>query len=861
MTERCRNLCREPQIFPRSVENRPGLPRIGYRIGSYSNMLAAMLARMDHEEVLRNWTHREGDDPGIALLEGASILGDILTFYQDLYANEAYLRTAAWRESLDRMVRLTGYRLAPGIAGSASFAVEVKEGSPVTVPAGFPVKAQLQGLDRKVEFETTASLTAYPGLNAFPLYRPSVIPPFSRRVTGFSLPASELEGSGPGLEPGDTLLLLESVPGPVSNGRTVTVKEVSEHLDRTIITITGHWDAGNGLSSVHMYRIGRTFRHFGHAASRETIRVESGVAVPGTTSFLRRVRTTTASSGSTVIQPSLGRSEIPLDTAADDIAPGTPFIIRGIGGSHRFMVRSVSQTRPASMTWGSLTGQTTMITLDGSMDPAITTVDIRDLTLYETMGPRLRLYAIPTEDHDTDGSRLDVFLPGDDYLLLEGRKLILMRDDGLSMETTVSINRKAVETGRAGGTGNTAGTGGSAEAGRVGWTDGVGATDGVSGTDWTSGTDRTIGAGGVSGMESGNPPRLRPLFLTIPPSTGGFSLDDFPLLYPGVTAFGNTFSATQGKSGDPVILGNGDGRQAFQSFMLPDTPLTYLTDPASDPPETPELEVFVDDILWTRVGSLFGSGPDDEVYIVREDDEGYSWVQFGDGITGKRPPSGVGNVMARYRTGSGAYGTLSEGTIPTPGRGLTGIDTLHLPGPVTGGCAPETMDHARVTAPGKIRSLGRLVSLEDFESEAMGIAGVSRAQARWQVVDGIPSMVLTVLMDNGREGEFSKLREIMASLDRSRGPRRFPVMVLPGSRRNIYLDVIFGIHPRHREDVVKEAILQALGMDTNDGDCPSGTQISPADTSRDHGSSGLFREHLRQFGQPEFASRVTGVVL
>ena len=43
---------------------------------------------------LAHWTHREPDDPGIALLEVGAVLGDILTFYQELYANEAYLRTA-----------------------------------------------------------------------------------------------------------------------------------------------------------------------------------------------------------------------------------------------------------------------------------------------------------------------------------------------------------------------------------------------------------------------------------------------------------------------------------------------------------------------------------------------------------------------------------------------------------------------------------------------------------------------------------------------------------------------------------------------------------------------------------------------
>src|SRR5260370_30633476 len=74
-----------------------------------------MLRRLNGQTPLLNWTHREPDDPGIALIEGAAILGDILTFYQDLYANEAFLRTAQWRESVAELVRLLGYRLAPGL--------------------------------------------------------------------------------------------------------------------------------------------------------------------------------------------------------------------------------------------------------------------------------------------------------------------------------------------------------------------------------------------------------------------------------------------------------------------------------------------------------------------------------------------------------------------------------------------------------------------------------------------------------------------------------------------------------------------------------------------------------------------------
>ena len=71
---------------------------IAYRVGAYGDFRESLFRSIDAAAELRAWTHREPDDPGIALLEGAAVLGDILTFYQQHYANEVFLRTATWRE-------------------------------------------------------------------------------------------------------------------------------------------------------------------------------------------------------------------------------------------------------------------------------------------------------------------------------------------------------------------------------------------------------------------------------------------------------------------------------------------------------------------------------------------------------------------------------------------------------------------------------------------------------------------------------------------------------------------------------------------------------------------------------------------
>lgn len=867
MTEPCKNMCSDPVTFPRSIRNRPGLPHIDFRIGGYSDFLEAMLRSMDHQENLQNWTHREGDDPGIALLEGASVLGDILTFYQELYANEAFLRTAQWRETIGDLVRLVGYRLSPGLGGSASFAVEIKNGNPVVIPPGFQLKAQLDGFEKKMEFETDSEITAYPELSTLTLYRPSSIPSFPGRVREFSLKTATLELSETELKEGDSLMILDTTSQSTTNTQIVVVKEVREHLGRTNITIEGYWEKGNGLSSVQVFKLGRNFRHFGYNASQEIVEVESGMATQHSITYDRNVGSTTSSTGYTTIQPSIGSDEIPLDSEAENIATGSKLIIQGIGGDEHTVVRTVMGSRKTTVTWGAQTGGSTIMTIDRnigqtggstkktgdrnvvqtggsskkSSDRNVVQIggsskkssdwnavqirgitlktDIRDLVMYETIGSSVIMYPVRTIESGADGSRLDVFTDSETYQRLDGRTLVLLMEDGSTMETTVTIDQDEIDD---------------------------------------------------------NDERLRPLFLSAP-VTGSLNLGDFPLEDPTVTVYGNVITTTQGKSEDEAVLGNGDSRQSFQSFKLPKSPLTYLNNADDDPPESPELHVYVEETQWERVPSLFNSGPDDEVYIVREDEEGNSWVQFGDGNTGKRLPSGIKNVKARFRTGTGAYGPLKEETTVQAGSKLKGVDKIHLPGTVSGGCEAENGENAREAAPGKIQSLDRLVSLRDFETEVLGIAGVSKAKGRWELVDNVPSIVLTVLMDTGRDKEVDQVRATMASYNKSRGPQRFPIIVVPGSRKNIYLDITFGLHPSYQEDLIKEDIMNALGVSAGDdeGESTSGTGGTSGGSGNGGGGSGdsgggsgsdpwgvkaLLMEPQRQFGQPEYATRIAGII-
>ena len=62
-------------------------------------------------------------------------------------------------------------------------------------------------------------------------------------------------------------------------------------------------------------------------------------------------------------------------------------------------------------------------------------------------------------------------------------------------------------------------------------------------------------------------------------------------------------------------------------------------------------------VTWTRVASLANSGPKDRHFVLFVDpDSGASSLQFGDGITGQRLPTGVGDVSGTYSSGAGESG-------------------------------------------------------------------------------------------------------------------------------------------------------------------------------------------------------------
>ncbi len=155
--------CGEPARTPVSLYNRPGLPSLSYRVGTYADFMATMQIDLSAAVLpaLQGLRTRDPGDPSMALLDAWAIGADVISFYQERIANEGYLRTATERCSVLQLGRLIDYRLRPGVSASVYLAYTLNSNSPpVTIPAGSKAQSVPAPGQQMQTFETAETLEA-----------------------------------------------------------------------------------------------------------------------------------------------------------------------------------------------------------------------------------------------------------------------------------------------------------------------------------------------------------------------------------------------------------------------------------------------------------------------------------------------------------------------------------------------------------------------------------------------------------------------------------------------------------------------------------------------------------------------------
>lgn len=681
-------------LTPVDREQRPGLSSLRYRVGTYALFLEEM--KRDIGATLHGLSSSEPSDPSLALLDAGAAMLDVLAFYQERIANEGFLRTATERKSVLELSRSIGYELNPGVAASAYLVFTVEDAQDPThcalVPKGTKVQS-VPGPGEKAQiFETIEE-------------EQEVCAPWNEfRVKGTQKATIQktsvfLKGSDLHLQKGDVIVVVgdERLKDPLSqrwDQRTLTAVIPSMENGWTLI----EWDEPLGdvyakgrevqpsqdQPAVHVFRQRASL--FGHNAPDARLFKQNdysdviqnnkwiGFALP---------RPSTAADGdwSSIRHP-----------RRLDLSAAYPKILKN---GWLLLTRPFHPGQEESNPGDTSKFQHTTKTFKTENCPSffqlyrITDVSLRSRSDFSISSEITRIIVDKKQDLNQFGLRETI-------AWTQSEKLELADIPRTAAVTGATFELSSVPHGL--------------DKGKklLAWGKLEGSEDMV---------------GEVVTVDSVNVDSVNGVFLIVkPPLKYSYQATTFRLS-------ANVIKATHGETKDEV-LGSGDGSRIFQKFTLKQVPITYVP-LATSSGGTSTLEVRVNQVLWQETLSLLGQGGNAPVYTVRLDDDGRVTVQFGDGITGARLPTGIDNVTARYRIGTGVEGMVRANQLSLLMTRPLGVKSVSNPLPAVGANDRELRDAGRVNAPFTVMTLGRVVSLYDYEMFARNFSGIGKAKAVW----------------------------------------------------------------------------------------------------------------------------------
>ncbi len=717
-------------VHPQPLRIPAGMAQIPRQIALFGDFRRAMLAEVRKHSSLANWRARETDDLGVMLLEMWAYICDNLSFYDEVIAREAYLRTSQRRPSLRRLVALLGYLPRPAIAASVSLAASATGRKTVSLPAGTAFRSGAFNGEAPQIFELQEEARIHPLTNKWDIEAPR-------------------EGIIPETNPASLLIEPDA---EITEDAFLFIRHLSDSsLNQSAIVSRVERITG---SDEYLYT---------KVTFRDALNLPAGTLLTDLKLHLpvQTAKFWTTGSPPNAITPSLSSSSenttVLLDRLYQDIHAGNYILISRDDQSRWFRLANVKQIMRSP-------NPDNTITVNGNtFELAAVKIPVSQLVLDTSINDSGRKSSDPDNWDDSMGDKLIIHygMRGAGQVVDEAKTKITASDD---LFFSSPVEQPA--------------------------------------DDFSSRTfllqDKNLRAIKLDGQVDFNEKKLKQ-------NQGQEPAWEYPLTIP-VKAFGNVIKATRGESVSGEILGSGDASVSNQTFKLRKKPLTYLHSPTAENDQgvASTLQVYVDGVRWGEAPSFFGQSADRQIYIVRQDDEGESFVTFGDGIRGQRLPTGNDNVAAEYRFGAGEA-SPPEGAVTQIDKPMEGLQSVHNPLPASGGADAESAEEMRLYAPKSILTLGRAVSIQDLEAIALSVPGVRVAQASWHW-DGTRQRAVAKIWFIGETGIGVTVKQRLRNVS----DPSTPVNVSAAQAKKVDLSIDVSIDPRYMPDQVLAEIRQVL---------------------------------------------------
>lgn len=685
---------------PLELEIAAGLDTIPRQIADFAQFRRAMLAALHHHGELAAWRPSDEDDLGVMLLEMWAYVCDVSAFYDEVIAHESYVRTARRRPSLRKLVGLLGYLPRPAVAASVKLAIKAEGRKVVILPRGMGFLSGAFDNEAPQVFELDANTKVHPLNNQYELKQPRSAT-FDDSGAAYDKDFLLLKPATVDLKVGD-LVLIELADNSGAN-QINTVKTIND-VDGTdgntytkVEFITSlALPAGTKVDQLKLWVPRQTASHWtlNTVPPPETQAIDSS---EGSNQILKQtlyggppLSAGYYASRHVMVNPTLFLQEsgnkLNLDGLYRQTKPGQFIIVAKENEYRWFEVQQIKEIMLYVASGGEIPVKTAQGTVNIPVPPS--PVPITQIELDRGLNASERMPAGGTDWTYKDAAKVVIH-----HGFVNGGTVTAEAKATLSDSDPLEVSDK-LETSK----------------------------------DHTMSSHFLLQDRNEFGLEATGKANL---------STGEIKLDKnikwTPDLVAPLQLFGNVVKASRGETVTGEILGSGDASLDNQAFKLQKKPLTYIASSVSvnERGVRSTLDIYVDGIRWTEVENFFKAKPEAQVFIVRQNDTGDSLVTFGNGRHGARLTTGGDNVVANYRYGAGAT-TPPAGSITQLGSPIKEIQSVHNPVAAFGGGDADNANRLRANAPRSVLTLGRAVSLQDFEALAASYPGVTAALAEWR---------------------------------------------------------------------------------------------------------------------------------
>jgi hypothetical protein len=821
-------------LTPTKMMNDAGLTELLFRVGTHSTFKTSMLRHISELIPLKTLTTRDNDDHTIALIDAWAVLLDVLTFYQERLINEGYLRTSSEQLSLVELARHLGYRPKPGVAAAAWLAFMMDESPGAPAEAKIPIGTKIQSIPGQDEnpqvFETTEKILAKTSWN-------TIRPRLTRtQIFTNGLTHLYLEGTDTRLSPGDYLLIVGeerlidagSIRWDIRKIETVSLNAQENY---TLIT----WREillGYTSTFVKVYVFRQRAHFFGYNAPDFRMMPEAVKR-----SFDKDYDPDNPSNSTEwpgYFIKSTESMTVHLDAFYPKILPYGWMILMETDHQRLYQVE---RNNPSSQKNFSLSAKTSKVQLQESkqIENPDYTIDLAEEILF---GFDRRQTLVLAQSEELPLAEEPIFTPVfgtsiqleenqpdlqiDQYLICSGQAVsqveVIYKAPNIGILLFTPIDSSGETTSLPLKTGEILeiiAPPKRTPQNKILW--GV-KREGIPG--YVIAEEKDI-VPYLPEKEAASPALATSLdqaeviseVVQIKAIDANCQTLDLHsaltnvYLRPTFKINANVAEATHGES-KMEVLGSGDGRKAFQKFWLKQKPLTYVSATSASGAES-TLEVRVNDILWQETPTLYGQKPEENVFITNMEDDGTVSIQFGDGITGARLPSGAENIRASFRVGIGMGGKLKANQLSLLLTPPMGVNSVTNPLPTTNAEEPEKLESIRQNAPLTVLTLDRIVSIQDYTHFANAFAGIGKAQARllWKGSNRV--VHLTVAGADGGAIDLNLHKNLKNAIESARQDR-FPIVIQPFDLQWFQITARIKIVPSFNEDKVITQVRKML---------------------------------------------------